>query len=105
MCHNTTQIRFAYKSKRKRRQVILLLITGGNKWHYLLVKIILKNLLQKKKTEPSGRALFRLCSFDATKNKRNYYRGKNCIENLCKGFRDVAMKKNNCKEKNDTANL
>ena len=59
----------------------------------------------EKKTEPSGRALFRLCSFDATKNKRNYYRGKNCIENLCKGFRDVAMKKNNCKEKNDTANL
>ena len=41
----------------------------------------------------------------AEKKTEPYYRGKNCIENLCKGFRDVAMKKINCKEKNDTANL
>ena len=104
MPYNTTQIRFAYKSKRKRRQVILLLITGGNKWHYLLVKIILKNLLQKKKL--SLLVAHCLDCVHLMQQKTNsYYRGKNCIENLCKDFRDVAMKKINCKEKNDTANL
>ena len=104
MPYNTTQIRFAYKSKRKRRQVILLLITGGNKWHYLLVKIILKNLLQKKKL--SLLVAHCLDCVHLMQQKTNsYYRGKNCIENLCKGFRDVAMKKINYKEKNDTANL
>ena len=40
---------------------------------------------QKKAThEPSGWAMFTRCSFDKKENKRTYYRGKYCIEKLCK---------------------
>ena len=31
------------------------------------------------------------CSFDATKNKLDYYRGRDCIKKLCKKLRDSAM--------------
>ena len=31
------------------------------------------------KHTPSGYSLFTHCSFDATKNKHDYYRGKNCL--------------------------
>ena len=31
----------------------------------------------------SGYSLFTHCSFDATKNKLEYYRGKNCMKNFC----------------------
>ena len=31
------------------------------------------------------------CSFDATKNKLDYYRGRDCIKTLCKKLRDSAM--------------
>ena len=86
-------------------------------------KIILKNLLQKKKhscqndpeksstekkhscqNDPeksstkkkakhihSGYSLFISYSFDPTKNKRNCYRGKDCIEKFCKDWRNQAM--------------
>ena len=30
----------------------------------------------------SGYSLFTHCSFDATKNKLDYYRGKNCMKNF-----------------------
>ena len=32
---------------------------------------------------PSGYSLFQ-CSFDATKNKTDYYRGKDCLNRFCK---------------------
>ena len=32
------------------------------------------------------------CLFDATKNKLNYYRGKNCMKNFCLGLREHATK-------------
>ena len=32
------------------------------------------------KHTPSGYSLFKHCSFDTTKNKLGYYRGKNCIK-------------------------
>ena len=35
------------------------------------------------KHTPSGYSLFTQCSFDATKNKLDYYRGKNCMKNFC----------------------
>ena len=35
------------------------------------------------KHTPSGYSLFTHCSFDTTKNKLDYYRGKNCMENFC----------------------
>ena len=35
------------------------------------------------KHKPSGYSLFTNCSFDTTKNKLDYYRGKNCTQNFC----------------------
>ena len=35
------------------------------------------------KRAPSGYSLFTHCSFDTTKNKLGYYRGKNCMKNVC----------------------
>ena len=42
--------------------------------------------------EPSGWAMFTSCSFDEKENKLNYYRGKDCIEKLCKQLKKRAMK-------------
>ena len=36
--------------------------------------------------------MFTKCSFDEKENKRNYYREKDCIEELCKKFKKRAMK-------------
>ena len=56
--------------------------------------MIPKNLPQKKKTEHtlSGYSWITCCSFDASENKRSYYRGKDCMEMFCKDLRDQAMK-------------
>ena len=35
------------------------------------------------KHTPSAYSLFTHCSFDTTKNKFDYYRGKNCMKNFC----------------------
>ena len=35
------------------------------------------------KHTPSGYSLFTHCSFDTTKIKIDYYRGKNCMKNFC----------------------
>ena len=44
------------------------------------------------KLTPSGYLLFTHCSFDVTKNKLDYYRGKECMKNLCKDLREHIMK-------------
>ena len=44
------------------------------------------------KHTPSGYSLFTHCSFDKTKNKRDYYRGDNCMEKFCKDLREHATK-------------
>ena len=44
------------------------------------------------KHTPSGYSLFTHCSFDATKNKLDYYRGKNCMNNFCLDLREHATK-------------
>ena len=49
--------------------------------------------------EPSGWAMFTSCSFDEKENKLNYYRGKDCIEKLCKQLKELAMKIINYEEK------
>ena len=36
--------------------------------------------------------MFTKCSFDEKENKLNYYRGKDCIEKLCKKLKQRAMK-------------
>ena len=41
---------------------------------------------------PSGCSFFTHCSLDTTKNKLDYYRGKNCIKNFCLDLREHATK-------------
>ena len=54
---------------------------------------------------PSGYSLFTNCSFHVTKNKLDCYRGKDCIERLCKGLKEHATKIINYeKKRNDTIN-
>ena len=67
---------------------------------YIHVKVILKNLIEKKtKHTPPGHSLFTNCSFDATKNEFNCYKGKDFMERFCKDLRDHAMKIINYEEK------
>ena len=47
---------------------------------------------KKAKYEPSGWAIFTNCSLDEKENKLDYYRGKDCIEKLCKKLKERAMK-------------
>ena len=47
---------------------------------------------RKTKHEPSGWAIITNCSFDATKNKLDYYRWIDCIKVLCKKLKDHALK-------------
>ena len=58
------------------------------------VKIILKNLIQRKKTKhtPSRYSLFTNFSFDAANNKFDCYRGKDCMEKFGKDLREHAMR-------------
>ena len=46
---------------------------------------------KKARHEPSGWAMFKRCSFNKKQNKLNYYRGKDCTENLCKILKESAM--------------
>ena len=41
---------------------------------------------------PSSYSLFTHCSFDKTKNKLDYYRGKDCMKKFCKDLREHATK-------------
>ena len=50
-----------------------------------------KSYTEKKAIhEPSGWSMFMRCSFDKKENKLNYYRGKDCIEKLCKKIKKSA---------------
>ena len=66
----------------------------------------LKRSYTEKKTKhtPSGYSLFTNCSFDATKNKLDCYRGKDCMERFFKDLREYAIKITDYEKKNDTAN-
>ena len=46
---------------------------------------------KKARDEPSGWAMFTRCSFDKKENKLNYYKGKYCIEELCKKLKESGM--------------
>ena len=58
------------------------------------IKIIIKTSYTERKAihESSGWAIFTNCSFDAAKNKLDYYRGINCIKEMCKKLKDHALK-------------
>ena len=49
---------------------------------------------KKARHEPSGWAMFTRCSFDKKENKLNYYRGKDCIEKLCKKIKRACNENN-----------
>ena len=51
------------------------------------------------KHTPSDYSLFTHCSFDTTKNKLDYYRGKNCTKNFCLDLREHATKMINYEKK------
>ena len=60
---------------------------------------------KKARHEPYGWAMFTRCSFDKIENKPDYYRGKDCIEKLCKNLKESAMEIiNHEKKKNGTIN-
>ena len=46
------------------------------------------------KNTPSDYSLFTYYSFDATNNKLDYYRGKNCMKNFLSGFKTTCNKNN-----------
>ena len=55
---------------------------------------------------PSGWVMFTKFSFVEKQNKLNYYRGKDCIEKLCKKLKERAIEIINYeKKRNDTVNL
>ena len=51
------------------------------------------------KHTPSGYSLLTHCSFNTTKNKLDYYRGKNCMKNFCLDLREHATKLINYEKK------
>ena len=56
------------------------------------------------KRKPSGDSLFTHFSFDLTKNKLDYYKGKGCMERFCKDLEEHATKIINY-EKKETVRL
>ena len=56
-----------------------------------LLKIILKILRPRKKVKrkPSGYAWCSICSFDDTKNRRYFYRRKDCIEKFRRDLKEL----------------
>ena len=51
-----------------------------------------KSYIEKKsRHEPSGWAMLTKCSFDKTEDKLDYYRGRDCIEELCKTLKEHAI--------------
>ena len=55
---------------------------------------------RKAKHKPSGYAWCSICSFDDTKNKPYFYRGKDCIEKLCKDLKEFGTEIINFKKQN-----
>ena len=47
---------------------------------------------KKARHESSGWVIFTRCSFDKKENNLNFYRGKNCIEKLCKKLKERVLK-------------
>ena len=54
---------------------------------------------KKVKHKPSGYAWCSICSFDDTKNRRYFYRGKDCIEKFCKDLKELGTEIINFEEK------
>ena len=57
------------------------------------------NPTEINKQIPFGYSIFSHCSFNQTKNKRNRYRGKDCMKKFCKDLREHATKITNYEKK------
>ena len=91
-------LKYNYEEKSIKAPAIIYAECLLEKIHH--VKVILKNLIEKKtKHTPPGHSLFANCSFDATKNELDCYKGKDFMERFCKDLRDHAMKIINYEEK------
>ena len=53
------------------------------------------------KHTPSGYSIFTHCSFDESKNKLNYYRGKDCMKKFCKDLKEHVTRIINYEKKKD----
>ena len=51
------------------------------------------------KHTPSSYSMFTSCSFDESKSKLNYYRGKDCMKKVCKDLKEHATRIINYKKK------
>ena len=47
---------------------------------------------KRNKHSPSGYSIFTSCSFDESRNKLNYYRGKDCMKKFCKDIKEQATR-------------
>ena len=54
---------------------------------------------RKAKHKPSGYSLSLNCSFDETKNRRKFYRRKDCIKRFCNDLKELVTKIISYKEK------
>ena len=54
---------------------------------------------KKVKRKPSGYSRCSVCSFDETKNRRYFYRGKVCIKKFCKDLKELGTEIINFEEK------
>ena len=54
---------------------------------------------RKAKLKPPGYSLSLICSFDETKDRRKFYRRKDCIKNFCKDLKELATEIISYKEK------
>ena len=72
------------------------LLENMNACHNNLEKLSTNKI---NKRTPSGYSLFTHCSFDTTKNKLDYYRGKKCMKNFCLDLREHATKITNYEKK------
>ena len=65
-----------------------------SRYKFFKSKITEKSSTTKiNKHKASDYSLFTYCSFDTTKNKLDYYRGKNCMKNFFLDLREHAKKK------------
>ena len=73
------------------------LVCADLEWLLKKMSMCQNNAKESSTTEinrhvPSGYSSFTHCSFDKTKNKFNYYRGKDCMKKFCKDLREHATK-------------
>ena len=54
---------------------------------------------RKAKHKPSGYSLSLNCSFDETKNRRKFYKRKNCIKKFCNDLKEIVREIISYKEK------